>query len=212
MKVKAFCVLIISALVYSCVSLPEPSEEKNTLVVGIIAIKGQKYPGDWQMNGTHKSNIRITLQNLSNYNVYEIKSKYNGLYFLYDVPEGEYRISYLFYKNSRGATNFFNPSYNNENKFIVKNGMVNNFGIQNWESKFLNQKSRTYWSDNKLVINREYMPVKELFQKRYSSSNWNEKEWINNGINAPNSSVYVPPVVPKIEPTPPSSNDEDIWW
>jgi hypothetical protein len=44
-----------------------------------------------------------------------------------------------------------------------------------------------------LNFNRDYEQVRTVFRQKYSSSNWNYKEWINNGINKANSVGYTPP-------------------
>ena len=192
MKVKIFCVFIISALVYSCVSLPEASNGNQTLVVGIIIVRHNKT--------TKKIGTTLYLQELNGKKMYTIRSGSDGLFYSTKIPHGGYKLTKVVWKI--GNTTWTTTS-GSIYRIEIENGKVNNLGVINNTG---NNKSATY------TWNSGYGQVRDIFQQKYGSSNWFEKEWINNGINAPNSIGYTPAIVPRIEPTQPSTNDEDIWW
>jgi hypothetical protein len=171
--------------VISCVSLPEPDSNNQTLVVGIIRIQGPIAGGSSQTS-TYKNGVQIILQEFNGYKTYGLISGPNGLFYTTRIPQGVYKLIKVIYPMQSGGTGTVDHTSNPERIEIV-NGKVNNFGT------ISGALSGGYMS---YEYNREYEQVRTLFRQKYSSSNWNQKEWINIGINRANSGGNVPPTAP----------------
>ena len=136
-----------------------------------------------------------------------MESKSEGLFYSANIPQGIYGIIKLYTKKESGSSwaSLTLTASNMAYKIEIVNGKVNNLGIITWDFVGNAGGERGYGT---LDYNRDYIQVRNLFQEKNSSSNWNQKEWINNGINQANSSVYsppasyTPPAAPVVQPSP----------
>lgn len=164
---------LVSCFLISCSSLPDASEENQTLVVGqiILEAKGFLTYGSVSVNGINRNGIEITIQEVSTGKEYKMKSFIRGIFHSVKIPEGSYRITSYYFKKSVGNSwadvRQNNPGY----KFEIVNGKVNNMGLIQWNSERGKQTVSLY--------NSQYDQVRSEFQKEFEKSNWNEREWIN---------------------------------
>jgi hypothetical protein len=186
-----FLYLLVCLLVVGCVTLKEPDSENQTLVVGMMNFQGKGfgYGGQATVNGTTKMGIEISLQELTSKKIYTMVSQIDGLFYSAKIPQGIYGIIriYLKIEDSSGWAYLEQPYDNTAYRIEIVNGKVNNLGLFNYSV----EKGRS----SSLNINQGYEQVRTLFRQKNGSSNWNQKEWINNGINRANSVGYTPPVV-----------------
>ena len=170
-----FALMIIAGfLVMGCASFPEADEKSETLVIGHIALeaKGWRSSSAATVNGVKKSGIEITMQNINDNKKYVMKSRRDGLFYSNKIPEGRYKITKLYYRNSSGKS-WASLRWNPRALLSIHDGWVNNLGIIEW------QCVHPYAS---LSCNREFEQVKDSFQEEFNLSNWNEKKWLNTGI------------------------------
>jgi hypothetical protein len=191
--------IFISFLVYGCVSLPEPDNENQTLVVGIFIheAKGYQTYGSVSVNGTTKVGINITLQELNSGKNYSMRTKSEGIFYSTNIPQGVYRFTRVYIKKESGSS-WADITWSEANigttRIQIEHGRVNNLGTIT-----LNATDGPNATGQR-IYNQGYDQVRNLFQKQKSSSNWNQREWLNNGINRANSVGYTPPVTREVQP------------
>jgi len=108
------------------------------------------------------------------------------------VPPGVYRITKLVYTGRNGNSGW-SITLRNPPRIEIEHGKVNNLGLLN----FPDATSTTVYAE----WNKNYEQVGTQFRQKYSSSNWNNKEWINIGFDRANSVGYTPPVASVVQPS-----------
>jgi len=177
MKNKLIGLGIVCCFIFlSCITLPEADENNQTLVIGTITHQGEGFPTvvNVSLNGTNKKGIIITLREVSSGRIYNMKTNSAGLFYSVNIPAGQYRITNLYLKKERGRASTsigWAPPANVEHRLTIQNGRVNNLGSISWEC--------ISGERNRINYNREYQQARDLFREENSSSNWNEKEWVN---------------------------------
>jgi len=177
MKTVNVCLFIFCfGLFFGCASFPNADKEHNTMVIGAInqQAQGYNYYGSATINGINTSGIEISIKNLKDENIYTMRTISGGQFYSINIPEGEYKISKLYIKKEFGsswASISWTPPSDAEQKFEIINGKVNNLGTISWEC----EKD----VKNRILYNREYGQVRDAFQEKNKSSNWNEKEWVD---------------------------------
>jgi len=165
---------IIGSVFLSCASFPDANEKNRTLIIGQIVLEAKGWPTDnISINGIYKTGIQITIQDNASGKTYSIKSQNDGMFYSVNVPNGNYKITRIYFKKTSGRSwrdVWIEPG---RSQFVIKEGYVNNLGLFNW----LSEPSKSL-----LLNNKEYEQVKNLFQEEYVSSNWNEKDWIETNI------------------------------
>jgi hypothetical protein len=175
-KISIIPAMLAAALIFSCASFPKADNEHQTLVIGTIIQEGKGYQmyGSTSVNGTNKSGIEFTIQELNGEKTYTLRTRSDGIFYSINIPEGEYKITRLFLRNEAGsawASIEWTPLAAREIRIGIVNSKVNNLGSISWECE---NNVR-----NQISYNREYGQVRDLFQEKNKSSNWNEKEWTN---------------------------------
>ena len=180
----SFIVVCSILLAFGCASFPEPTESSQTLVIGEIVQqgKGYRFYGSASVNGTNRSGIEITIQDLNSEKPYTIRSRPTGLFYSINIPEGTYKVTRVFLRKESGggwASITWNAPKDADRSFEIVNGKVNNFGLINWECES--------GEKNFLYYNKEYGQAKDTFMENYKSSKWNEREWINISVKRDSS-------------------------
>ena len=179
-KKYLFLYLLICLLVISCVSLPEPDNANQTVVVGMINMQ--------HSSDTYKAGIEIYLQEFTGSKIYILRSGSGGLFYSVKIPQGTYKLTKIFCRNSLIIT------LNTPPRIEIVYGKVNNFGtINSISDKKKYRLHQIFWDNG-------YDQTRNFFRETYNSSNWNEKEWINIGFQRPNSVGYTPTVASKVQP------------
>jgi hypothetical protein len=183
MKILKWCIftVLIGIIVFGCASFPQANSENQTLVIGMIIQQGTGYKtyGLATVNGTNKKGINLKIQELNGEKTYTIRTQKGGIFYSINIPEGVYKITQVYFKKDEGgswASITWNSPKDSEFKIEIIKDKVNNLGTINWECES--------GVKNKLLFNREYEQVRDLFLETYKSSNWNEKEWINSKISS----------------------------
>ena len=188
MRILKISIIVIFILIFGSVSLafgraniPEPSDDQQTLVIGMMTHQGKGHQTQVSLNGTNNYGIELTIQELTGGQTYTMRTNTDGSFFSVNVPEGTYKITRLFLKKEIGrqwaSITWTTPS-NVEHKFEIINGKVNNFGIISWETI---QGERNY-----IYYNREYERVRDSFQANNNASKWNERDWLMTNITRVN--------------------------
>ena len=165
---QVILVLFAVFLVSGCASapLPEPGERNQTLVVGMMDIRGITELV------SHRG-IIISLSEIITGRIYAIQTTDDGLFYSANVPPGTYRFTRMEYPRITGG--FSSITLNSPRRIDIREGYVNNIGTILWT----NIDDTTIVRGN-FSYNRDYAQVINKFQSRYSSSGWNEREWVNN--------------------------------
>jgi hypothetical protein len=187
--------ILISVSIIGCASsalLHEAIGENQTLVVGTINIHVKT--SQWASRTlTINSGIRITLQNITTGNNFILNSRSDGFFFSTSIPPGEYRLTNIIYSIEGNTHQIDLRRLSLIPNIVIENDKVNNLGAINGIS-----------NDNGINFNFEwnggYVRVRHLFRERHLYSNWDEKQWINNGINRENIPDTV--MVQRRQPTP----------
>ena len=171
-KYQVSLILIIGFLVVGCVSVPNANGKRQTLLIGQIVMDSRGWSTAYaSINGNFTTGIEITIQNIESGKKYTTRSQLEGIFLSAKIPKGTYRITKLYLKKEFGnswRSVWWEPR---GREFEIIEGYVNNMGILDW-----------YCENNspgKLTANKEYEQVRNAFQEKVESSNWNEKEWIN---------------------------------
>jgi len=173
-------IICISFILSGCASIPEPSDEYQTLVVGIVTYQGKNYPSNYSgLNGNKAMGLEITIMEINNGKSYTMQTQANGFFFSYDIPEGIYRITRCYVKGPKGAFTWFTPVFSMDNRLEIVDGKVNNLGVRRWESDFVGENRNT---SNEITFHREHERVRDLFQRKNKSSGWNQREWVDLGL------------------------------
>jgi len=162
-------------LILGCASTPGGKYE--TLLVGVVIHEGKNFGTTLGLtiDGINKDNIEITIYEINRKKSYTLKTKGEGIFFSEKLPEGTYQLRKLFLRNTlNNASVTVAWETQNDIRFEVVNGKINNLGIINWNCEKNVRNSITY--------NRDHDEVAELFKTRKEYQNWNEKEWSNTGI------------------------------
>ena len=162
--------LIFCFFVFSCTSVPNANARKKTLVIGQIILEVKELRASSpSLVGTHKQGIEIIIENIESGKSYSLKSQKNGLFYSTGLKAGNYKISRVIFKKSSGPTST-GIGWSPQRDFIVEEGYVNNMGVLEWISS---NRTATFSG------NQKFIEVREYFQNNFSSSNWNEYEWLN---------------------------------
>jgi len=183
MKTRMLCIILILVLtvlviVGSCAwtkFVQEPGGASPTLLIGQIMIYVTKCPQPASLDGTHKKDITIQLEDQLTAKIIELKSKGIDGYFSIINPENyHYKIVgfRLHEKTDRGTREL---AFSFNGNIIIDSGKVNNVGIIECDVNFKSTKVD-------IRVNQKYEDIKIWFAEKYPESAWNKKEWVNVGI------------------------------
>jgi hypothetical protein len=140
--------------------------------------------------------IEIELSKVNGIGMYTLLAGADGMFYSVRVPAGVYKITKLVYTGRNGSSGW-SITLRNPPRIEIEHGKVNNLGLLN----FPDATSTTVYAE----WNKNYEQVGTQFRQKYSSSNWNNKEWINIGFDRSNSVGYTPPVAPVAQSSPTTS-------
>ena len=174
---------LFCTLFFSCVGLDTASsglDENDTFVVGQIFMEFKNEAFIPSLNAKKVIPILITIESLDTGRVYKVNSNSKAFFYLFNVPEGRYKISelYLYYEEDGHFFKFPRPV---NWYFDVESGKVNNLGRINWyiETIIINADEIV-----RLTKNYGYNELRQDFTRYFPDSGWNEKEWVESGYNS----------------------------
>jgi hypothetical protein len=177
---KFLLIFYICVLFTSCATIPEPTTNKNTLLIGQIIYNGERFAFH-PFNGTYKSGIAITFQYLGTKTTTTLSTDNEGTFTSIDLPDGEYLIKKVCL-DVANTGDYEGRVYGAPNRndllktFTIKFGHVNNIGVINWNSVAADKANMSY---SNLSFNKSYDQVHNFFLTRYPDSGWLKKEWAN---------------------------------
>jgi len=135
-----------------------------------------------------------------------MRSRHGGLFYSTRITQGTYKITSVnINRAGQGGGVTWETRHIGTTRILIENGKVNNIGAITLFARLGGNSSRTW--------NQNHDQVRNLFQNRHNNSNWNRGQWINNGINRPNTPVSpaVTPVQPTIaQTTPPTQAQRPV--
>lgn len=169
-------ILLIVLLIISCVSLSEPIEGENALLVGqSIAVfsnfDGAGYPA---LDGEHKVGLTISIVDMNTGKKQTAYTNEEGMFVFEVVPGHSYYVRSMLIKARSGDGSWSEIRIGAEqNRFDIVSDGVFNIGTIVWEyHKFGNPEFLSTFKGFKEVS------VKDLFMEKYPESEWNNAEWI----------------------------------
>jgi hypothetical protein len=181
--IKRIILVSMGFFIFGCASFPKADNEHQTLLIGSVIQqgKGYQYYSTVSVNGTNRMGIEVTLQELNGEKTYILRTNSNGLFYSVNIPEGSYKITRLYLRKESGsAWASIGWSISSTMRIVeIVRGKVNNLGTLRWNCE--NDVS------NAVTFNTGYSEVRDIFQEKNKSSNWNEKEWAN--VNVARESV-----------------------
>jgi hypothetical protein len=178
---KLFAVMGV-ILITGCSTLKNATPENSTLVIGKIIHSVDKYytSSSEQKNyfgrtTTVRSDIilrsggvKVTVENNLNHETVVIKTGKGDLLYSDQLAEGTYQIKTIDIFN---GTVVVTPNNDSDMIFSVVNRKVNNLGVLDIEI-VSSSANISFPPDG-------YNEVQSAFREKFSSSNWNQIEWIN---------------------------------
>jgi hypothetical protein len=153
-----------------CTSLPEPSQGKNTLVVGKLLINF-KIDGKFQpVNGNYTGGTAIYIQNDERKKIIEIGTQRDGWILTDKLSPGSYTIQkFLVEHEDTSSRTIFKMTMDGPFRITVQDGKVNNLGDIE-----VDVGDKGY--DIHVV---DFDTVKYDFQNEFIDSAWNNYQWQN---------------------------------
>jgi len=176
-----FIYLIICLLVVGCATLKESDGENQTLVVASF---------------TGEPGLILYLQEISGNETYLLQFGSNGLFNSVKIPPGSYSVSKYAIKYKGSGMIYFTGTIRTLRIEIVY-GKVNNLGTID----VIHKMNEVAGGSNALALNSNYEYTKNLFSRKYGSSNWNQSDWINIKFDEPDSPGNIPPATPIDQPS-----------
>ena len=168
MKIRALIIFVIFVLV-GCTSVPVPTLEQNTLLVGKLLVNWNVTGKMSGGNGKVKFGIKTYFQNNQTGKVISVTTQKDGWLLTSKLKGGNYTIQKFYIEREQGGARYI-MTLNGPLYITIEEGLVNNIGaIQ------IDIGNSTY--SHRLV---DYDVVKLDFQSEFSDSEWNSYEWKNN--------------------------------
>lgn len=154
-KLSILGMLILGIVLFGCVSLPYPTADNQTLVVGMTALsaRGNERFRGLSVNGIHLSGIRVFIENIETHAVTELCSDETGFFCTNKLVPGEYKLKRLSFtkKNNTGSVSM---SMRLGVKFTVEKNTINNLGEILW-AQDADEDANYYYINNydKVITN-----------------------------------------------------------
>ena len=170
-KLSFLGALIMGIILTGCASLPLPTAENQTLVVGLasVSVKGYEKFGSISVNGNHLNGITISIENIATGDITELTSDDYGLFYTNKLNAGEYRLTKLLYKRKTNSAwmSIYMPIERPDSPkvFTIQKDMINNLGEILWTQDA--EKQAAYYYNN-----MNYDKVITEFKKLDEDNDW----------------------------------------
>jgi len=173
MKLRIFIIFIVVSLT-GCTSIPIPTREKDTLLVGKLLVNWNTTGKMSGGNGKIKLGIKTYFQNDQTGKIISVTTQKDGWFFTNKLNGGKYTIQKFYIERVQDHT-IYTMTLNGPFYISPENGVVNNMGT----ITIYIGNDKNY---NILFNYIDYDVVKYGFQNEFPDSEWNSYEWINNSI------------------------------
>ncbi|MDR1073976.1 MAG: hypothetical protein LBL45_09935 [Treponema sp.] len=169
---KMRLLVVFAVLVFmSCTSVPVPTPEQNTLLVGKLLVNwdltGQMSGG----NGKIKFGIGMYFQNDQTGKITSVFTQKDGWFLTSKLTGGDYTIQKFYIEREQGNT-IYKMTLEGPFYITFEDGVVNNMGTIQID---VSNDHYTF----KLV---DYDVIKYDFQDEFSDSEWNSYEWKDSSL------------------------------
>ena len=172
MKTKLLAIFAVVILA-GCVSVPVPTPDQNTLLVGKFLVNWRTTGKMSGGNGIYKFNIRIYFQNNQTGKVVSISTQKDGWFVSNQLVDGSYTIQKFYLEQEINRT-IYQMTLNGPIFITLTGGSVNNMGVIQID---IGDGSYFY----RLV---DYDVIQFDFQNEFPDSEWNSYVWKNiSGFN-----------------------------
>jgi hypothetical protein len=163
---------LVSLILMSCTSLPEPNNVEDNLTIGRVKQHGSNYDTfeGLNVNSTHYDGLILTLVKIDDKTVVKIKPNMNGYILEKNLASGSYELvkMVLLLKSERASLTLHIDLNEKPPRIEIENGKVNNLGSIEWESD--PKEGATY------KINFGYELISTHMKAEYSNSLWWKRE------------------------------------
>jgi len=167
MKIRSLVIFSIFILT-GCTSVPVPTTEQNTLLVGKLFVNWNVTGKMSGGNGKVKVGIKTYFLNNQTGKVISVTTQKDGWLLTNKLNGGNYTIQKYYIEKNQGGTIYI-MTLNGPYYITIEEGMVNNIGTIKLD---IGIGKYTY-----SMI--DYDVVKFDFQSEFSDSEWNSYEWKN---------------------------------
>jgi hypothetical protein len=170
MKIRLLAVFAMLVFI-GCTSVPVPTLEQNTLLVGKLLVNWDVSGKMSGGNGKIKFGIRTYFQNNQTGKTISISTQKDGWFLTNKLTGGDYTIQKFYIEREQGNS-IYQMTLNGPFYITLENGVVNNIGTVQ-----IDIGNGGYYY--RLV---DYDVIRYDFQEEFSDSEWNSYEWKNNSL------------------------------
>jgi hypothetical protein len=168
--------LVLAGMILSCASIPEPSQDKRTLVTGQVILKSGVYvsPGvSANVSGVHTMGISMSFTNTDTGETFTFTPFVkDGFFATNQFKPGRYALTQLRFSADDPSGSQWISTYPGENmKFVIRENSINNLGSILW----LSDPQKGSFTQ----FNRDYNRIKEWFYAESPQSKWMSFAWNN---------------------------------
>ena len=180
-KLSFLGALIMGIILTGCASLPLPTADNQTLVVGmtVLSARGNESFKGISVNGTHLSGIRVFIENIETQTVTELCSDQTGFFCTNKLVPGEYKLKRLNYTR-KSNTGSVSMSMRLGVKFTVEKNTINNLGEIIW-AQDADEDVQYYY------INNNYDKVTATLKELDEDNDWANVPISNVTLNNPSA-------------------------
>ena len=190
-KLLTIGALILGIVLVGCTSLPLPTADNQTLVIGTVTFtaKGFEKFSTVNINGTHLSGIILSVKNIETDVISKLYSDENGFICSNTLAEGSYIIEELTYnKKNRSAWVTLPVKFNGTdilNFFTIQKDVINNLGEITCTAD--GETGKRYYS-----LNNNYDKVISILKELDEENDWANVPISNVTFNLPASTAAEP--------------------
>lgn len=171
-------VFLLVVLVVGCSSLPDPTEEKKTLLYGIVQFNYKNFEGNASFAANHVAynGVKVQFKEIDTDKILTMISGTDGVFYRVGLNPGKYQLVKIEYKLEAGNAwmKVWFPADQNDARtmFEVVEKGVTNLGVLDWNYDFEARQQWYYWKNG-------YDKASSIFQEHFPESNWLLEDWFN---------------------------------
>ncbi|MDR1317655.1 MAG: hypothetical protein LBK13_12360 [Spirochaetales bacterium] len=170
MKIRLLVIFTVLVSI-GCTSVPVPTPEQNTLLVGKLLVNWDVTGKMSGGNGKIKFGIRTYFQNNQTGKIISVFTQKDGWFLTGKLTGGNYTIQKFYIEREQGNT-IYQMTLRGPFYVTLEDGVVNNMGTIQIDIGNNNYTPR-------LV---DYDVIRYDFQEEFPDSEWNLYEWKNNSM------------------------------
>jgi hypothetical protein len=174
MKIRFFVIFVVLVFI-SCISVPIPTQEQNSLLVGKLLVNWDVTGRMSGGNGKIKYDIRTYFQNNQTGKIISIYTQKDGWFLTSKLTGGSYTIQKFYIERDQGNA-IYKMTLNGPFYITLEDGVVNNMGTIQIDIGNIDNIGNIGYTCRLI----DYDVIRYDFQDEFPDSEWNSYEWKNN--------------------------------